>query len=453
MSNGKLIEHGQPNSVQLDNVNSVQPNSVQLDNVNIIQQPLDEYKKEYDDLVTIINQLNQGPQQRSKEWYEIRKLTIGGSEIATILGLNPYCSIREFLIEKTLSSSFSGSLATRWGTVFENVTKVYAEKLFSMPNEIIITGSINGAVEHQRYSPDGIGLVQLVTADGRYMWVRVLFEFKSPFSSIPNGLIPEHYKPQVFTGLASMPFIDNAIFINNCYRKCRLNDMNKSSEYNTTFHKGKYPLDTTPVAFGMLMFYQTFENLKKNSKSNLYAAYKSILIDSYNDPIDFGASDDQFQNDTLFKLVTEDKVKMEMSKIYFNKTAIAKNHFVTNYGVKTSELLASDDIANDLRREYNSFLATCDERKNVIIGYLSWKLMKSDIIMCYHDEKWVETLAPAVDDVIKKIVEINKLPQTNRVDKINEMYPPKTSQPKTTEIAVDATLGDLQSTLDMINLT
>ena len=61
------------------------------------------------------------PEQRSKEWLNNRILTIGGSEMSTISGDNPYKNLRD-LIESHLGlTEFRGNINTYWGTILENL--------------------------------------------------------------------------------------------------------------------------------------------------------------------------------------------------------------------------------------------------------------------------------------------------------------------------------------------
>jgi predicted phage-related endonuclease len=59
--------------------------------------------------------------QRSDEWYQLIKSTVGGSDMGVIAGVNPYKCIRDFIKERVGDKPFSGNLACWWGTVFEDV--------------------------------------------------------------------------------------------------------------------------------------------------------------------------------------------------------------------------------------------------------------------------------------------------------------------------------------------
>jgi putative phage-type endonuclease len=59
-------------------------------------------------------------QQRSAEWYEKRKARITASEVAAILGENPYEGARDVMLRKRgLGKPFTGNIATRYGQAHE----------------------------------------------------------------------------------------------------------------------------------------------------------------------------------------------------------------------------------------------------------------------------------------------------------------------------------------------
>jgi hypothetical protein len=224
--------------------------------------------KKQKELIVYLGKLGTAPEQRSKEWYAIKQTTIGGSEIATILNMNPFRSVKGLIAEKIGMESFSGNLATRWGTMFEHITKKWSELILKI-DEIKEAGSIEGVIARQRYSPDGLSVVKLKCEDGSYEYFIVLFEFKAPLSSLPNGKVPHHYMPQIQTGLLNIPITDIGIFVNNCYRICSLKDLNFESNYNEEFHAGDFKKRKTgmkkykPLACGIICFYQTNEDYNK----------------------------------------------------------------------------------------------------------------------------------------------------------------------------------------------
>ena len=170
------------------------------------------------------------PKQGTKKWKEERnntnkEVTIGGSEMSTVLGENKYNNIDKLIQTKLGLITFSGNDATRWGNFFEPAGQLLIEKLFNCV--LYETGSLPGSIPNTSYSPDGFTVAytkqikKLISE--RYITEHnipfdnagiILFEIKSPYSRIPTNYIPEEYKAQPQCGLAYFKFIDISYFIN-----------------------------------------------------------------------------------------------------------------------------------------------------------------------------------------------------------------------------------------------
>lgn len=161
-------------------------------------------------------------QQHSPEWLEAKKTVIGGSQMSTLLSINPWETQRSMLEAKFGISKNSDQAPMCWGNAFEDMIKQYTEKRLNTKIEgdncflPLMSSSrierINDLVGRVAYSPDGIGVVNDEI---------VLFEFKAPYSrrTTPTK-IPEYYIPQVQTGLNSIDICDYALFIEAEFRVC-----------------------------------------------------------------------------------------------------------------------------------------------------------------------------------------------------------------------------------------
>ena len=196
-----------------------------------------------------------GIEQHSDEWYNIRSSTLGGSEIATVIGVNPYSNLQDLIAGKLGITNFVGNKFTTWGTQFEPITSCITSLM--LDTVIYEVGSIQGVIEGQRYSPDGIGVVTLLDIDDDPTEYIVLFEFKSPMRSILNTM-PKHYEAQVQTGLLSVPITDLAIFISCGFRKCTIDELKFSSTtydkiyHSSDFKKKKNGVEGLPYALVIL---------------------------------------------------------------------------------------------------------------------------------------------------------------------------------------------------------
>lgn len=212
--------------------------------------------------------------QRKASWYRAMGVTIGGSELAALMGLDPYKRAEEIVRQKVAhqlgGAGFAGGPACWWGTVFEEVITRYVEADLGAP----VRGDsicIRQAVGH-RTSPDGYIAAWYLDAERTRLWRRselpagpppgarpaiCLLEFKCPTSRIPAGRVPPQYQPQVWSGLAVSPFADRGLFVDAVFRKCSLAALGPSAEYDLAFHaRRQEPAWKAPCAWGLAAVYE-----------------------------------------------------------------------------------------------------------------------------------------------------------------------------------------------------
>lgn len=396
--------------------------------------------------------------QGSAEWLAERQYSIGGSEMSVITKDNPYSKLDKLVAQKVGFSYFTGNHATRWGKLFEDNTTRLCEILMNIEDGIKETGSLEGAVPNQRYSPDGLAVIKMVCVevddnDNEIeipQYCIVLFEYKSPFMSIPSGIIPKHYMPQVKTGLCSIPIADFAIFINNMFRKCAFDDLGTSIKYDTIFHTSdeknkanKY----NPLAFGMILFYQTedqqlqFYKKYKTSIEYIEPTYSNSDSDSDSDGGFFNKDSNkspnypaenanidlhkyiysQYAKDSKYNIRDFGKSFQRdfnnILELYDNKllsVKYCKPHILEEYN--NNEFLIAQDIAigtddckdaiSDYRKQIDSSIVPTDSGPRPLVGFLPWKLFKSDIIYESCDVDYVNNYSADIQSTISIIKEI-----------------------------------------------
>lgn len=398
------------------------------------------------------------PAQKSAEWYSMKAKTIGGSEVATVLGLNPFKGVKSLIAEKIgiAEHKFSGNIATRWGTIFEQVTRDWTQLVLNMDECIQETGSLPGVINGQRYSPDGLGVVGLLNENDELEYYIVLFEFKSPFRSLPDGKIPKYYRPQIQTGMLTIPMVELSIFVNNCYRKCQLKDIGFSMTYDVIFHDGdakkkktKKQMFRQVLACGVIGIYQTKENYDLalslcgyNSDSDdndddigdkiqiadeapAYAsAYSNtaydmeILMNTRESIVDFGTAKSRMM-DRLLELYEEKRIQLIYYPMVVNQEAVNELEFIQLHGKEKP--VAEIYPKKIIKAQLTQFLDHCDTHEHYPIGYLPWKLLKSDILSDTPDEDWRETIEQPIADTLKLIDEISN--SDNPVERYYELYP------------------------------
>lgn len=252
-----------------------------------------------------VNKYLTAPAQGTVAWLESRKKTIGGSEIATVLGQNNYCTYANWMAEKVgiTDKQFDGNTATRFGKLFENVGSRFIETIFD--TKIYNVGGIEGSFTGIKYSPDGLALIKYACFDtiagkpvSTVEYLITLLEFKSPLVTIPNGNIPKHYVPQIMTGLATLE-VETGLFVNNMYRKCSLEQFKPNLLYDTKFHHKDTP-DTLkeisgPCAMGIIYFY--------------------CKDDKYDDVLDILVPELVQDHQSISLYVNNDKTKLNMANM------------------------------------------------------------------------------------------------------------------------------------------
>lgn len=127
-------------------------------------------------------------EQRTPEWYEVRKGLMTASDAAGALGIPAFKgqrNVRQSLLQQKVSGSFTGNHMTRWGQENEDQVRERAMRaLGEVAWEV-------GLVVHPELSwlgasPDG------VTNTGK------LIEIKCPYKRKPDPCeVPHHYWPQI----------------------------------------------------------------------------------------------------------------------------------------------------------------------------------------------------------------------------------------------------------------
>lgn len=150
-------------------------------------------------------------EQRSNEWYEQRKNKLTSSDVATALGINPYKTPIQLLLEKCgAGRTFEGNESTLHGQKYEDsAIKIY-EKLMLKENHtfgmisFMDLNPIRQSKGNTKYidkkyhflggSPDGISIDKYIDEKSKLTQVEV----KCPMRrKIIHGKIPEYYYPQI----------------------------------------------------------------------------------------------------------------------------------------------------------------------------------------------------------------------------------------------------------------
>lgn len=154
------------------------------------------------------------PEQRTKEWYDMRNRMITASDFGAILGHNKHESYNKTLKKKCgLEKKFFGNEYTEWGVKYEPI----ATSLYEIKNNTNVIEF--GCIPHPKYSflgasPDGI------TPDG------MMLEIKVPKArEIKEDYIPEYYYDQV-QGQLEVCNLDEADFL-----QCKIEEYSSENQF------------------------------------------------------------------------------------------------------------------------------------------------------------------------------------------------------------------------------
>ena len=189
----------------------------------------DEFYQEQIKYIKILPQ----PEQRSEEWYRLRKDRLTASELADALGEGHFRTTNDVILNKCgLGPVFKGNATTQWGVKYEYVAiQVYEARNKTHVDEY-------GLVPHTTIpflgaSPDGI------THEG------IMLEIKCPPKRKIVGIVPHHYWVQMqlqlevcdlemcdFEECKIVEYKDDTTFFYDNYE-----DENGNIDYNLTSNK------------------------------------------------------------------------------------------------------------------------------------------------------------------------------------------------------------------------
>lgn len=344
-------------------------------------------------------------------WKKGRSRSVGGSEIAKIVGVSPYGGTVDIIRSKVGIGGFKGSMYTRWGNLIESVIEMFTE--YDLNTTIYATdiGSIKGHVEYSTYSPDGLAVVDIpyiyenIDESGNvYRNVVkipeiVLLEFKCPFSRIPTKSIPKYYVPQIKTGMNIIPFVKKALFIQAVFRRCAYMDLGDNPAYDTTLHTksdGKYPL-----AYGIVgLYFATDEEISRYYSGMLSPEEsKSLTGKCPSELIKYKTS--MMRIISKYKLDLGDNLDLgSVTKKEFDQIleAYEKRILLPYY----PEIIPknSNKTVESITYKFEKF---CKHSHHNAFGVLPWKLFRVDYNWEDETPGYIDELAPQLAEVINTV--------------------------------------------------
>lgn len=361
-------------------------------------------------LSKFIEQFKHLPTQRSKQWLDDRKFSIGGSEMGVIAGYNPYKSLRD-LVENHLGITvFNGNINTYWGSILEDLVTVILEKKWNC--KIYETGSLPGAIPKQKYSPDGLVYLEFLDKI-------ILIEIKSAARRVADGKIPRMYKPQVYTGLDTIPIADMGLFVDALFRRCSVIDLEFTPRYDTEIHPNK-PLGI-PMALCLICIYETTYTTNYDPLKTKYSKGKREWIDAGKcclDDLEFLLKDTTEQKLRFFMpsfVDTDVDSNTQIQKMFdeFNDFTLVHNYEpVAIMPLKLFKMELIPVEKNSWKKVYN--------RKTG-----SWEIPEE-----VSDKNYVQTHQETIEKVISQIKQLDGLDPDEQLRELDKLYPPAYDIPK-----------------------
>lgn len=357
------------------------------------------------------------PKQGSIEWLNSRLETIGGSEISTILGLNPYQDIKKLLNQKLGITKFVKSAPLWFGTILEYPLQKYTELVFN--TDVYETGSIQfEKSKYIKYSPDGISVIKkdklkrvfkdfdIINSTSLFdntlannnEELIILFEFKNPYMRvIKYNEIPVYYKPQPQLGLDVIDICEASIFIESVFRFCSYNDIiNKNNRYNTRYHFDRNRYNNKPIAYNAFSLYYNANNTNE-TLTNILNTFNEYL--SENDMNEYDISN--IANSKLLNSILENIVDYKDIKIIYHDMYLNNK---SDYHDKDLYYFDKYNNINKFRQEVkNKKEQILSDSNNKYLGCICYKMFNINIQPVYKSDIVNSDLLNKVESVINII--------------------------------------------------
>ena len=131
------------------------------------------------------------PEQRSPEWYEMRKDKLTASSLASAIGHDHFQSRDELLLSKIEDKPYEANPITEWGVKYEDVAIAFYEEL----NNIKILDF--GMIPHPTFAAFGASPDGICDDTGNDEYVGRMVEIKCPPKRKFTKTVPPHYLMQV----------------------------------------------------------------------------------------------------------------------------------------------------------------------------------------------------------------------------------------------------------------
>jgi putative phage-type endonuclease len=131
------------------------------------------------------------PEQRSPEWYELRKEILTASSLAAAIGHCHFKSRDELIYDKIVETPFEPNPITEWGVKYEDVAIMFYEELYNVKVHDF------GLIPHPEFSAFGASPDGICDDTGNDEFLARMVEIKCPPKRKFTKTVPPHYLMQV----------------------------------------------------------------------------------------------------------------------------------------------------------------------------------------------------------------------------------------------------------------
>jgi|TARA_Y100000389_G_scaffold199154_1_gene237001 putative phage-type endonuclease len=131
------------------------------------------------------------PEQRSKEWYDLRKRILTASSLGTAIDRGHFQTRDELLLDKIVEKPYEPNEITEWGVKYEDVAIMFYEELYKV--KVLDFGLI----PHPEFNAFGASPDGICDDIGNDEYVGRMVEIKCPPRRKFTKTVPPHYKMQV----------------------------------------------------------------------------------------------------------------------------------------------------------------------------------------------------------------------------------------------------------------
>lgn len=336
-------------------------------------------EEHHQDISNFANAFKSGVKQRSKKWVAEKSHSIGGSEIASLFGSNSYQDAFALLKRKVGLDNFSGSTATQWGTFFEPCTERFVEidqSTTIVGSDIFINQKRSGVPRHGN-SPDGYCVMKI---DGVPM--PVLIELKAPYTRVPDGKVPKHYIPQLWSGIHMSPAW-KGVYVDSAIRLCDMGDLGFNGRYLEEYHISRHrikPQWPEARAWGVSAIYLPQKGfMELHADENLATMVNYIYKQGNGEPIDLSGIPSQMINWILSYCINGD---------------LEYRHSDPQWGDRTTnEVVDAFPTTN-------------------LLGYLPWKFMQVEYVVVDGKEDFAEKAGRLTEEFYRAVYPIREAEDT-----------------------------------------